>query len=125
MNTATNIQYENHQVRSGQSDVQAATKLRITPRGQAVLVAFVTIVLAIVVGFFTFGSTNANASISSGENDFTYVSVEAGQTLWDLATELDPRTDPRDLIAEIVRLNALPTSDVEVGQRIALPERYS
>lgn len=120
-----NTRHENQQVLNSAVDAQPAVKLRITPRGQAVLVAFVTIVLALVVGFFTFGSSNANASISSGENDFTYVSVEAGQTLWDLATQLDPKTDPRDLIAEIVRLNALPSSDVEVGQRIALPERYS
>lgn len=101
------------------------TKLRITARGQVVLVSFVAIVLAIVVGFFTFGTTGANASTEAGSNDFTYVSIHSGETLWDVASRLDPNADPRDLIAEIVQLNALTGSDVEVGQRIALPERYS
>ena len=108
-----------------QAQTVQAAKLRITARGQAVLVSFVAIVLALVVGFFTFGTTGANAATESGVNDFTYVSIHAGETLWDIASELDPNADPRDLIAEIVQLNALEGSDVEVGQRIALPERYS
>jgi hypothetical protein len=107
------------------TDPQPTVKLRITARGQAALVALVTIVLVIVVSFFTFGATGANASLESAPNDFTYVSVQAGQTLWQLATELDPESDPRDVIAEIVLLNALPSSDVEAGQRIAIPKRLS
>jgi len=106
-------------------NAQPVTKLRLTIRGQAVLVAFVTIVLVIVVSFFTVEATGANASLESAPNDFTYVSVQAGQTLWQLATELDPQSDPRDVIAEIVLLNALPSSDVEAGQRIAIPKRLS
>lgn len=104
---------------------QTSTKLRLTLRGQAVIVAFIAIVLAIVVSFFTFGATGANATLQTGANDFTYVSVEAGQTLWELASELDPTADPRDVIAEIVSLNALTSSSVEAGQRIALPKRFS
>jgi predicted Zn-dependent protease len=107
------------------TDPQPVVKLRITARGQAALVALVTIVLVIVVSFFTFGATGANASLESAPNDFTYVSVQSGQTLWQLATELDPESDPRDVIAEIVLLNALPSSDVEAGQRIAIPKRLS
>lgn len=108
-----------------QSSQTGEMKLRLTTRGQAVLVALVTIVLSVVVGFFTFGASGANASTEQGETEFTYVSVAAGQTLWQLATELDPGADPRDLIAEIIRLNALTSSDVEAGQRIALPERFA
>lgn len=108
-----------------QSQTVQGAKLRITARGQAVLVSFVAIVLAVVVAFFTFGTAGANAATESGSNEFTYVSIHAGETLWDVALELDPNADPRDLIAEIMQLNALDSSDVEVGQRIALPERYS
>lgn len=102
-----------------------SSRLKITARGQAVLVGLVTIVIAIIVGMFTFGVTGANASTTSGANDFTYVSIQSGQSLWQLAEQLDPQADPRDLIAEIVQLNALPSSSVEVGQRIALPARFS
>lgn len=105
--------------------MQPVVKLRLTVRGQAVLVALVTIVLVVAVSFFTFGATGANASLDSAPNDFTYVSVQPGQTLWQLATDLDPQSDPRDVIAEIVLLNALPSSDVEAGQRIAIPKRLS
>lgn len=103
----------------------AQPRLRITQRGQIVLVALTALILALVVGMFTFGVSGANASSAETKSDFSYVSIHAGETLWDLATRLDPHADPRDVIAEIMQLNALTSSEVEVGQRIALPERFA
>lgn len=103
----------------------ASVKLRITARGQAVLIALVAVVAAVIAMSFLLGVTGAQASAESSTNDFTYVSVASGQSLWQLATLIAPESDPRDVIAEIVQLNSLPSADVEVGQRLAIPERYA
>jgi len=108
-------------------DVRPGTaRLRITRRGRIVLGALITLV---VVGLLavaaTLGASRAIASNEAGNADFGYVVVQPGDTLWSVATELDPSSDPRDIIAEIVRLNQLSGSDVQAGEAIAVPLRYS
>lgn len=101
------------------------TRLRITHRGQVALVILVTLVLTIVMSVFVLGTAGASASAEGASAEPAYISVQAGETLWQLAEKLDPNADPRDLIAEIVALNDLPSSTVEAGQRLALPLRFS
>lgn len=55
---------------------------------------------------------------------FEYVTVQAGQSLWQLAETIAPTADPRDVIADIVSLNGLPADAVEPGQRLAIPAEY-
>ena len=107
------------------STQHSQVKLRITARGQAVLVALVAAIAGAIAMSFLLGVTGAQASSASSTNDFTYLSVASGQSLWQLATEIAPQADPRDVIAEIVQLNALPGSDVTAGQRLAIPEKYA
>ena len=57
------------------------------------------------------------------DTSHTWITVESGETLWSLAYEIAPTKDPRDVIAEIVSLNQL-NSDLQPGQRIALPAGY-
>ncbi|MCU1412125.1 MAG: hypothetical protein JWR04_2832, partial [Rhodoglobus sp.] len=38
---------------------------------------------------------------------FEYVTVESGQTMWHLAEDLAPQSDPREVIAQIVQFNQL------------------
>jgi LysM repeat protein len=49
--------------------------------------------------------------------------VGTGDTLWTVATEVDPQGDPRATIAELRRLNGLTGSTIEVGQELVLPTR--
>lgn len=114
-----------HVPQSSDLEVPARTRLRITHRGQVALVVLVTLVLAIVMSVFVMGTAGASASVQSVSAEPAYISVQAGETLWQLAEKLDPNADPRDLIAEIVALNDLPSSTVEAGQRLALPVRFS
>ncbi|SJN08440.1 Conserved ypothetical protein [Leucobacter sp. 7(1)] len=65
------------------------------------------------------------AGEQSGTQQFHYVVVEPGASLWTVANELDPSVDPRDLVAEIVHLNQLGGSGVDAGQPLAVPLRYS
>jgi LysM repeat protein len=86
---------------------------------------FALVVFAVLAFIAVFGSSQAVASAELGDADFGYVVVQPGGSLWDVASEVDPSVDPRDLVAEIVRLNNLEGSGVQAGQPIALPLRYA
>ncbi|MDQ4039012.1 MAG: LysM peptidoglycan-binding domain-containing protein [Actinomycetota bacterium] len=49
------------------------------------------------------------------------ITVEAGDTLWSLAEQVDPQADPRDLIAAIMTLNDLDSPMIVPGQVLRLP----
>ena len=50
------------------------------------------------------------------------VLVEPGMTLWEIArARVGPEGDPRPYIQEILELNGLTTSELEVGRRLVLP----
>ena len=50
------------------------------------------------------------------------VVVSAGDTLWSLAQEADPESDPRAAVERIVDLNDLQDSAVRPGQRLVVPQ---
>ena len=51
----------------------------------------------------------------------TYHHVVAGETLWEIASDLETGRDPRAVISEIQRLNDLNTVDIRPGQVLVLP----
>ncbi len=104
----------------------AQTRLRLTRRGRMVLsgAAALGIAVLLLVSAILFGSPQAIASSEASSTEFGYVVVAPGASLWTVATELDSSADPRDLVAELVRLNQLSGSSVQAGQPIAVPVRY-
>ncbi len=101
-------------------------KLRLTKRGRAVFGALSTLlVVGVLAVAAMFGGSQAVATGEAGSAEFGYVVVQPGASLWELAVEIDPEADPRDLVAEIVRLNQLDGSGVQAGQPIAVPLRYA
>lgn len=122
--SAPAVMPESYDLRS--SSEAAGAKLRLTRRGRVVFGALATVLVAGLLALIaTFASPQALASVSSSEQQFHYVVVQPGASLWSLATELDPEADPRDLVAEIVQLNQLDGSGIEAGDAIAVPLRYS
>ncbi len=94
--------------------------LRLTPRGRLVVVAL--FLLTLLAGGVLFGSTATRASGEAGApQNYDYLIVQPGQTLWGIAKDVAPQQDPRATIEAILRLNALPDAGIEAGQRIALP----
>jgi hypothetical protein len=97
-------------------------RLRLTRRGRlvfragALVLAAGAVLLAVLMV-----SRPAAAGSPSGPVQVRYHVVLPGETLWSIAGEVAPRVDRREVIAEIVELNALPDSGVLAGQRIALP----
>lgn len=84
-------------------------------------VAATTIALIAITALSALTGQSATATSTSGKANFTYVTVLAGQSLWQIASKVAPHQDPRDFIAEVVSLNGLTSADVTPGQRIALP----
>ena len=87
-------------------------RLRLTTRGRAVLMSLAATPLVVVALVVSLSGGGASASLSASSADFHYVTVESGETLWQVAEQLAPSADPRDVIAELVRLNQLTTPDV-------------
>ena len=79
-----------------------------------------SIVVAVAIGF-SLSSISGSVAGDAGPVELEYVTIQQGDSLWDLAAEHAPSSDPRDWIAEVVMLNALETVDLEPGQQIALP----
>ncbi len=102
------------------------TRLRLTVRGRRVLafLASVPVVVALGVAIVSGGGALASNEGASGVT-FTHVAVQPGDTLWSIARAVAPESDPRDVVDAIVRLNALPSGSLDVGQSIAIPAQYT
>ncbi|HLP23470.1 MAG TPA: LysM peptidoglycan-binding domain-containing protein [Microbacteriaceae bacterium] len=98
----------------------APTRLRLTRRGRFVLGSLA--VAAVLTSSLAFGvnATPAQAGDSAGAT-LSYITVEAGESLWSVAESIAPNRDPRDVIQDIVSLNGLDSVNVPAGSRIALP----
>jgi nucleoid-associated protein YgaU len=83
--------------------------------------AATAITIVVITAISALSGQPATATSTAGKTDFTYVTVLAGQSLWQIASKVAPDQDPRDFIAEVVSLNGLTSAEVTPGQRIALP----
>jgi LysM repeat protein len=103
----------------------AAPRLRITARGRAVLTAVVALPIVTAVGLLALNGGGAIATGSSPSEPLRSITVMAGDSLWDLAEELAPQEDPREVIADLVSLNTLVSAEVRPGQQLDVPREYS
>jgi hypothetical protein len=102
-----------------------ATHLRLTKRGRRVLTILAAVPLVIGALVFTLNGGMATATDVAGSTKFEYVTVAAGESLWQLAGTIAPSADPRDVISDVVHLNQLASTDLRAGQRLAIPTQYS
>jgi LysM repeat protein len=105
----------------------AKTRLRLTARGRRVLTgaAALPIVVAVAVAALGGGAALATGESGAPAGSFAEVTVMAGDSLWTIAQDVAPTSDPRDVIAAIRRLNALDSATVSAGQRLAIPAEYA
>jgi hypothetical protein len=96
------------------------SSVRLTRRGRLTVFLGGT---ALALGAFTW---IAGPAVSTGEQhraETQTVVVAPGQTLWDVAAQVAPEEDPRNVIADIVELNALADAgSVRVGQPLHVPQ---
>jgi len=111
---------------TGSADSTAGSgRLRLTRRGRIVVTTAAAVPVALGALFFAVNGGGAVATDSSSGATFDYVTVAAGETLWQIAGEVAPNADPREVISDIVHLNQLPSSEIQAGARIAIPLEYS
>ncbi|ALJ21018.1 LysM peptidoglycan-binding domain-containing protein [Microbacterium sp. No. 7] len=112
---------------AGPRPVVVRTRLRLTTRGRRVLVALASapVVVAVSIAMLSGGGAVASSERPADPASFETVTVQPGDTLWSLAGEIAPDADPRDVIDAIMRLNALSSARLDVGQSIALPLEYT
>jgi predicted Zn-dependent protease len=77
-------------------------------------------ILALAISF-SFASISGSVATNQTPAPLEFITVSSGETLWQLARHYAPGQDPRDWIAEVVTINALPSVELQPGQRIALP----
>lgn len=94
--------------------------VHITRRGRLLLtaLALLLVTLTCVMALRALAPTPGFSAepVSAG-----YMTVMPGDTLWQIAGELSPSSDPRDVVASIVELNDLDSAAVFAGQRLAVP----
>jgi hypothetical protein len=105
-------------------DRPVAPRLRLTKRGRGVLTTLAAAPLVIGALVFALNGGMATATLDGSGTDFQYVTVDTGQSLWEVAETIAPNADPRDVIAEIMQLNQLESADVMAGQQLAIPAKY-
>ncbi|MEY3846138.1 MAG: hypothetical protein RJA66_405 [Actinomycetota bacterium] len=96
-------------------------RTKLNAKGRRFVRQATVIAVAVVASISFFSGQAASAGSDAVKSDFTYVTIHAGESLWQLAAKIAPNEDRRDWIAKVVDLNALTTADVTPGQRIALP----
>jgi len=94
--------------------------VRLTRRGKVVVIIAAFAVIALLT--LVLGPSVAASDEAGAPRETVTVKVMAGETLWQIAAEANPRGDIRDTVDDIVRLNSLPSgSAVQPGMHLAVP----
>lgn len=100
---------------------RGAGQVRLTRRGRLVVLAFALLVV-LAVGI-AFGGGSAATGESGVDVVTELVVVDAGDTLWGIASERADNGEVRSVMAEIERINRLDTPVLQLGQRLHVPVR--
>ena len=100
-----------------------APALRLTRRGRLMLSSLSFISILVVSSYLLIGltSTDANASNSEALNNSSLIVVAPGETLWTIASRVNPERDPRAVIEDIKALNVLEGVNLYAGQVLRIP----
>lgn len=105
----------------------ASTRVRLTRRGRIVVAGLITASVVLVAALaWLAGTARADAAGSGVPARAVYhslrsVTVLPGESLWSIATQYEPASDPRSVIQEIIDLNALSGTSVQPGEHLWLP----
>ena len=103
------------------------TRVRLTRRGRMVIAGLITASMVLVAALaWLAGTARADAAGSGVPSSAVYHSLRSvvvlpGQSLWSIATRYEPGADPRNVIQEIIDLNALNGTSVQPGEHLWLP----
>ncbi|MCU1672651.1 MAG: hypothetical protein JWN77_764 [Frankiales bacterium] len=107
------------QTRTGYAPLAAPTRVHLTRRGRLVLTVLGALLLFAAISFGRTGSQAATVTESGPA--LQQVTVQSGDTLWSVAQRMAPDNDPREVVAQIKRINSLHGSGLQAGQQLLLP----
>ncbi len=94
-----------------------AAPLRLTRRGVVVL----AVVVAVLAGALLWLAARAAPAEVAGPPAPRAVTVQPGDTLWSIATQVAPQRDPRAEVEALQRVNHLDATDLTPGQTLRVP----
>jgi predicted Zn-dependent protease len=95
------------------------TVLKLTRRGRVAVLLAALLTMAVLV--VALGSSTTATDGAGDPVPAQMVTVQAGDTLWKLATEANPNGDIRQTVDDIMRLNSLDTAHLPMGDEVAVP----
>lgn len=103
-----------------------SARLRLTRRGRVVVGSVLAIAAAaaasVVVLTAAAGAQAADhAQGGGGYAGMREVVVRPGQTLWSIAAAAEPSADPRVVVQQIMTVNSLTSTQIQVGQLLWVP----
>lgn len=99
----------------------AAGRLRLTARGRRVVAGLVLLPALFGLGMLAAQPVLAAGAGASAAAELETVTVQPGQSLWQIAASIAEDRDVRDIVIDLKALNALDGSTVEAGQTLVLP----
>lgn len=97
----------------------AVESVRLTRRGRLV-VTLLGSLLAATLASVAISAVTASDAMASDVATSRYT-VKSGDSLWSIATQLAPGSDPRDLVVQLTQLNPTAESGVFAGQVLTVP----
>jgi LysM repeat protein len=83
----------------------------------------VVLALAWVMMFAAAAMASVRSGAVSPSPKTTLYTVQPGDTLWSIASQLDKHQDPRQAVYEIMRANGLNSAVIRPGQVLEIPVR--
>lgn len=98
---------------------------KLTRRGKLLFrgLPLITLAALIVLGAIALiNPSEAHAGKEGASSVVTQeITVQSGQTLWDIALEVETSADTRDIVQQIIEINDLKGSSIDAGQRLEIP----
>jgi LysM repeat protein len=103
--------------------IPSRSHLRMTKRGRAVLLTLIAVPLVAVA--LAFGINAGGATATSSSTPLAKITVVNGETLWGVAKQIAPKSDPRDVISDLMSVNRLNSADIYPGEQLSVPAQYA
>jgi len=107
------------------SHVSHVGQTRLTTRGRLLLCASGLVVALSLISANTALGSNENGVVLGGTTGYESIRVLPGESLWSIARQVAPDfgASTGDIVAMIIEINNLPSSELESGAELLIPVR--
>lgn len=104
-------------------DTVTGRQTRLTARGRLLLGASGLVVALSLISANTALGSNEGSNSMTVAGSYEQITVLPGESLWSIARQIAPEfgLSTGDVVAMIVELNNLPSSELESGQELVIP----